>query len=222
MAVPLYDMMSVILIRLREGRSPFVGDRRHFSHRLVSRGLTPPQAVWTIDLVTLAGGLGALLLHRLGRVGGVRRRGPDVLLAGGRGHSGTLGEPFGASKWPDEWRNRRLLRSRGRRQGRTRDRRRQRWSTERDDGDRRQEAAETSERVRRMALGLTAALMTARAFWPSEPDLREGAGSGMYWVFARLHRVRAGADVGPGRRPLSLPLVVDRRHGRRVSWSWSR
>jgi UDP-GlcNAc:undecaprenyl-phosphate GlcNAc-1-phosphate transferase len=65
MAVPLYDMTSVILIRLREGRSPFVGDRRHFSHRLVSRGLTPPQAVLTIDLVTLAGGLGALLLHRL-------------------------------------------------------------------------------------------------------------------------------------------------------------
>jgi UDP-GlcNAc:undecaprenyl-phosphate/decaprenyl-phosphate GlcNAc-1-phosphate transferase len=65
MAVPLYDMSSVILIRLREGRSPFKGDRRHFSHRLVARGLTPPHAVWTIDLVTLAGGLGALLLHCL-------------------------------------------------------------------------------------------------------------------------------------------------------------
>jgi UDP-GlcNAc:undecaprenyl-phosphate GlcNAc-1-phosphate transferase len=65
MAVPLYDMSSVVLIRLREGRSPFKGDRRHFSHRLVARGLTPSQAVWTIDLVTLAGGLGALLLHKL-------------------------------------------------------------------------------------------------------------------------------------------------------------
>ena len=65
MAVPLYDTISVVLIRLREGRSPFQGDRRHFSHRLVARGLTPAQAVWTIDLVTLAGGLGALLLHRL-------------------------------------------------------------------------------------------------------------------------------------------------------------
>jgi UDP-GlcNAc:undecaprenyl-phosphate GlcNAc-1-phosphate transferase len=65
MAVPLYDTTSVVLIRLREGRSPFLGDRSHFSHRLVARGLTPPQAVWTIDLVTLAGGLGALLLHRL-------------------------------------------------------------------------------------------------------------------------------------------------------------
>lgn len=69
MAVPLYDMVSVILIRLAEGRSPFVGDRRHFSHRLVARGLTPAQAVWTIDLVTLAGGLGALLLHRLDAAG---------------------------------------------------------------------------------------------------------------------------------------------------------
>lgn len=66
MAVPLYDTASVILIRLREGRSPFQADRRHFSHRLVDRGLTPARAVATIDLVTLAGGLGALLLHRTG------------------------------------------------------------------------------------------------------------------------------------------------------------
>jgi UDP-GlcNAc:undecaprenyl-phosphate GlcNAc-1-phosphate transferase len=69
MAVPLYDSVSVITIRIREGRSPFLGDRRHFSHRLVEHGLTPPQAVWTIDLVTLAVGLGAWLLHRLDGVG---------------------------------------------------------------------------------------------------------------------------------------------------------
>jgi len=69
MAVPLYDMTSVVLIRLSEGRSPFVGDRRHFSHRLVARGLTSPHAVLTIDLVTLASGLGALLLHRLDGMG---------------------------------------------------------------------------------------------------------------------------------------------------------
>ena len=69
MAVPLYDMTSVVVIRLRAGRSPFRGDRSHFSHRLVERGLTPSQAVRTIDLVTLAGGLGALLLHRLNAAG---------------------------------------------------------------------------------------------------------------------------------------------------------
>src|SRR5260370_17292613 len=66
MAVPLYDSASVITIRLREGRSPFLGDRRHFSHRLVERGLTPPQAGPTIDLLTPARGLGAPLLPPLG------------------------------------------------------------------------------------------------------------------------------------------------------------
>jgi len=69
MAVPLYDTASVVLIRLREGRSPFQPDRRHFSHRLVDRGLTPPRAVWTIYLVTLACGLGALLLHQIDALG---------------------------------------------------------------------------------------------------------------------------------------------------------
>ena len=62
-------MPSVVAIRLREGRSPFQPDRRHFSHRLVERGLTPARAVGTIDLVTLAAGLGALLLHRLDAFG---------------------------------------------------------------------------------------------------------------------------------------------------------
>jgi UDP-GlcNAc:undecaprenyl-phosphate GlcNAc-1-phosphate transferase len=65
MAVPLYDTCSVIMIRIREGRSPFKPDRRHFSHRLVDRGLSSPQAVLTIDLVTLACGLGALLMPHL-------------------------------------------------------------------------------------------------------------------------------------------------------------
>ncbi len=69
MAVPLYDTASVILIRIRQGRSPFQPDRSHFSHRLVDRGLTSLGAVRTIYLVTLAGGLGALLLHRLDEFG---------------------------------------------------------------------------------------------------------------------------------------------------------
>jgi tetratricopeptide (TPR) repeat protein len=38
--------------------------------------------------------------------------------------------------------------------------------------------------VRRLALGLLAALLCARAFWPSEPDLRSGAGAGLAWVLA--------------------------------------
>lgn len=62
MAVPLYDMTTVLWIRIREGRSPFVGDRSHFSHRLVDLGLGRTQAVLTIYLVTGTCGLAAVLL----------------------------------------------------------------------------------------------------------------------------------------------------------------
>jgi UDP-GlcNAc:undecaprenyl-phosphate GlcNAc-1-phosphate transferase len=113
MAVPLYDMTSVVLIRLREGRSPFKGDRRHFSHRLVARGLTPPQAVWTIDLVTLAGGLGALLLHRLDGLGACIVLAQTACLLGvvailelsssrsEQGNGQTRGEALGAGETED-------------------------------------------------------------------------------------------------------------------------
>ncbi|KAA1258331.1 WecA-like glycosyltransferase [Rubripirellula obstinata] len=62
MAVPLYDMTTVLWIRIREGRSPFVGDRSHFSHRLVDLGLSRVQAVLTIYLVTGTCGIAAVLL----------------------------------------------------------------------------------------------------------------------------------------------------------------
>ncbi len=65
LAVPLYDTASVVLIRLRSGRSPMVGDKSHFSHRLVELGMTPGQAVLTIYLATAACGLGALLLRQV-------------------------------------------------------------------------------------------------------------------------------------------------------------
>lgn len=65
LAVPIYDTVTVILIRLREGRSPFQPDRSHFSHRLVALGMTKKQAVLTIYLVTLTAGLSALLLYPL-------------------------------------------------------------------------------------------------------------------------------------------------------------
>jgi UDP-GlcNAc:undecaprenyl-phosphate GlcNAc-1-phosphate transferase len=69
MAVPLYDMITVLWFRIREGRSPFRPDKSHFSHRLVELGLTKGQAVLTIYLITATCGLGALLLHRVDAVG---------------------------------------------------------------------------------------------------------------------------------------------------------
>jgi len=69
LAVPIYDTTSVVLIRLRGGRSPFVGDKSHFSHRLVELGMSPTRAVLTIYLATATCGLGALLLHQVKATG---------------------------------------------------------------------------------------------------------------------------------------------------------
>ena len=63
LAVPLYDMTSVVLIRLRQRRSPFQADEQHLSHRLVERGLSSPAAVGVTHLAALASGLCGLLLY---------------------------------------------------------------------------------------------------------------------------------------------------------------
>jgi UDP-GlcNAc:undecaprenyl-phosphate GlcNAc-1-phosphate transferase len=64
-AIPIYDTLSVITIRVVSGRSPFQGDTSHFSHRLVALGLSPARSVLTIYLASAACGLGALLLHQV-------------------------------------------------------------------------------------------------------------------------------------------------------------
>lgn len=58
LAVPLGDMVWVVLLRWRLGRPVYVGDTNHLSHRLVRRGLSPSTAVLVIWL--LAAALGAL------------------------------------------------------------------------------------------------------------------------------------------------------------------
>ena len=60
LALPILDTATVTFIRLREGRPIYVGDSRHLSHRLVSIGMRPPLAVFTIYLITLGIGLGAV------------------------------------------------------------------------------------------------------------------------------------------------------------------
>ncbi len=65
LAIPLYDTISVILIRLLEKRSPFKPDKSHFSHRLVEMGLTSRHAVMTVHFATLTTGIGALLLYQV-------------------------------------------------------------------------------------------------------------------------------------------------------------
>ena len=63
LAIPIYDFLSVIVLRLYSGVSPFVGDHRHFSHRLISRGLTKRQTVLTIYLASIGTAIGAIILR---------------------------------------------------------------------------------------------------------------------------------------------------------------
>ena len=65
LALPLYDTITVVRIRLQSGKSPFVGDKNHFSHRLVDLGLTKTQAVLTVYLATTICCLGAVLLYQV-------------------------------------------------------------------------------------------------------------------------------------------------------------
>jgi UDP-GlcNAc:undecaprenyl-phosphate GlcNAc-1-phosphate transferase len=65
LAVPLYDFCSVVAIRLAQGRSPFVGDLQHFSHRLVRLGLSRRSAVLVIYGCTIVTGIGAVSLPAL-------------------------------------------------------------------------------------------------------------------------------------------------------------
>lgn len=65
LALPLYDLIVVSLIRLSRGKSPFVGDTNHFSHRLVARGMSRRTAVLCLYLITAATSVAAILLPQV-------------------------------------------------------------------------------------------------------------------------------------------------------------
>ncbi len=71
MAVPLYDFISVTFLRLRQGKSPFVGDTQHFSHRLKRRGLTDTQTTLTLYLATVCTCVSAIFLKDVGLAGAI-------------------------------------------------------------------------------------------------------------------------------------------------------
>ncbi|MFP4171688.1 MAG: MraY family glycosyltransferase [Candidatus Hydrogenedentota bacterium] len=69
LSVPLFDIVTVVYIRWRNGESIMKGDKRHFSHRLVELGMTPRQAVEFIFLVAGICGLSAALLPQVAFTG---------------------------------------------------------------------------------------------------------------------------------------------------------
>jgi UDP-GlcNAc:undecaprenyl-phosphate GlcNAc-1-phosphate transferase len=62
LAIPLVDMTTVVVIRIRERRPIYVGDSRHLSHRLLSLGFSKRASVLFIYLATFCLGLGAVSL----------------------------------------------------------------------------------------------------------------------------------------------------------------
>ncbi len=65
LGVPIFDTFSVIYLRLKSRQSIFEADKRHFSHRLVSLGLTQRQAVLLVYLVSFCVGINAILLRNV-------------------------------------------------------------------------------------------------------------------------------------------------------------
>ncbi|MEW6027311.1 MAG: MraY family glycosyltransferase [Planctomycetota bacterium] len=64
-AIPIFDTIVVIIIRLLNKKPIFIGDKNHLAHRLVAMGLNVPDAVILIYLLTICAGLSAVLLYHL-------------------------------------------------------------------------------------------------------------------------------------------------------------
>ncbi|MDX2177890.1 MAG: MraY family glycosyltransferase [Candidatus Sumerlaeia bacterium] len=65
LAVPLFDLSTVLWIRWRTGRKLTEGDTNHISHRLVALGFSRREAAVVLYAVALAVGLAAVALRQL-------------------------------------------------------------------------------------------------------------------------------------------------------------
>ena len=75
-----HGKVSTLLKGALRPKSPFLGDKQHFSHRLVSRGMSTRQAVLTIYLATACTGLGATFLHQVATTGAILIFGQTLLI----------------------------------------------------------------------------------------------------------------------------------------------
>jgi UDP-GlcNAc:undecaprenyl-phosphate GlcNAc-1-phosphate transferase len=62
LAVPLLDLVWVVILRTSMGKPFYVGDTNHLSHRLVRRGYSKTSAVLLIWLLSVIVGSAALSL----------------------------------------------------------------------------------------------------------------------------------------------------------------
>ncbi len=78
LAVPIIDTSTVILDRLRHGKSPFAADKRHLHHRLLQAGLSQRRIV--LFIYALAFWVGSVAIAVAGLPGGPAYAGGATLL----------------------------------------------------------------------------------------------------------------------------------------------
>ncbi|MEY4394200.1 MAG: putative undecaprenyl-phosphate N-acetylglucosaminyl 1-phosphate transferase [Planctomycetota bacterium] len=66
--IPIYDLITVVAIRLIQGKSPFHADKQHLSHRMVQAGSSSRKAVLTILLIHLSGVMSGVVLIVCNRI----------------------------------------------------------------------------------------------------------------------------------------------------------
>ncbi len=62
LAIPLFDLGAVVIIRLRAGKPIYIGDNNHISHRFLQMGLSRKEAVMMVHLLEIAVGLSVMPL----------------------------------------------------------------------------------------------------------------------------------------------------------------
>jgi UDP-GlcNAc:undecaprenyl-phosphate GlcNAc-1-phosphate transferase len=68
LAIPMIDMIAVLVRRWHAGASLVVGDSRHVHHQLLQLGLTQRQAVLVFYAIALGTGLAAIFLGTVGKI----------------------------------------------------------------------------------------------------------------------------------------------------------
>ena len=62
LAVPIFDTVAVMVIRILNGKPVYVGDHNHISHRFHHMGMTRKRAVLLVHILGIISGLGAMPL----------------------------------------------------------------------------------------------------------------------------------------------------------------
>ena len=62
LAIPLFDLLSVVVIRLKTRKPIYIGDNNHISHRFHKMGMSRKNAVLCVHLLSIIIGLSVLPL----------------------------------------------------------------------------------------------------------------------------------------------------------------